>query len=1059
MKKKIILLIIIIPLVFMLTLFTVGKAVSVVMRVPVSGIKILTESNDGLLTLDIAKTSSGNYDSLPRLQAQVLPVNAYNTEWKYSVSGDSVRLERAEDGYYIVPENVGNSKITVTSLEGGYTDSVTVEVTSSVLWDFVPTVNAGEITVDKNDSEEYDYSVTLSGGVYSFSGTAVPASFGGADAKWSSSDENVLKIDAYTGIARALTNGVCTVRVELEGGRSGIVEKEILVRVDMEFSSLTPVAVNGNLLNGTDIPSLTFSRESVAGVEFLLQLADPGSDFSLRSVKDETGAEVPLAGVVTMTAEPLGNGAYKVRIGGLDPEKSEEYTLTLGVTGATSDNNGYPFTIRFKDFDFGIYTAYHSSGDTVYQRAGTTVTYTAYSEIETEGEVEYSWRLINAGGVSIEAGKGAAAKISVVSSGAATLEVWADHGAESVMRRVEIVAVENVTSVSIMEAYAEWGMASEMALGKYSVNTLGNVTETSYTLDVRFRATEGGNLEAFNSDLLILTSSDTSVIRVSGGNKLTVTGDGKAEITAKWKYADYFNADVTDSFEIRAVANGVNVSDYESLRTATTRAEGYAIVLQNDIMLGKKGASLSELKAMAEKMPTTFDWQYYENTGSTRPEIYYLIRFTGDVHGNGYTLDGDYITRAEDAAGNPVLFKGPLSFVEVLGASVKGQDNIVFLADGDITLNNVVLKGCSDSSLLNENGEFDLSLLNYVGTTLEIQGNVRLINSRVSNGRTVVRVYGGATDSNGDPVVTSSSQINAASERYVVSIESCILTRAREFILKIGSNRALRATADASGTYTLPYLTSSAGTVYKPENAVAVSGYGGIPAGAVAPDYERGSEFYNEFVLTDVTVKDCVLQDSGLFTIGADAHFAGEALAGLILPDVLKGWRDLAATSYATVLRLEGDVRLLDWKNITNIDSSTLIEIAPGAGDSVQQFRLNVAEMLKTVRSVPGYENLLAETDGEYFGHGGIALYGGGLNYCGVDTSKMNTERFSEYKVNLSILESSVGGNTIVYLSKAAGSHDFVFYMYDAASETDLAAENEAIQSGAAYELPVAIWG
>ena len=161
-----------------------------------------------------------------------------------------------------MPENVGSSKITVTSLEGGYTDSVTVEVTSSVLWDFVPTVNAGEITVDKNDSEEYDYSVTLSGGVYSFSGTAIPASFGGADAKWSSSDENVLKIDAYTGIARALTDGTSTVRVELEGGRSGLIVKNILVRVDMEFSSLTPVAVNGNLLNGTDIPVLTFSRRA-----------------------------------------------------------------------------------------------------------------------------------------------------------------------------------------------------------------------------------------------------------------------------------------------------------------------------------------------------------------------------------------------------------------------------------------------------------------------------------------------------------------------------------------------------------------------------------------------------------------------------------------------------------------------------------------------------------------------------------------------------------------------------------------------------------------------------
>ena len=40
MKKKVILLIIILPLIFMLTLFTIGAAVSVIIAGPVSGIRI-----------------------------------------------------------------------------------------------------------------------------------------------------------------------------------------------------------------------------------------------------------------------------------------------------------------------------------------------------------------------------------------------------------------------------------------------------------------------------------------------------------------------------------------------------------------------------------------------------------------------------------------------------------------------------------------------------------------------------------------------------------------------------------------------------------------------------------------------------------------------------------------------------------------------------------------------------------------------------------------------------------------------------------------------------------
>ena len=1060
MKKKVILLIIIIPLVFMLTLFTVGRAVSVVIRVPVSGITILTENEDGVITLDISGQNGSDYDSLPVLEAEVSPVNAANTEWTYTAEGDAVSLVPAANGYYIVPENIGSSRLTVVSMEGGYTDSVTVEVTSSVLWDYIPAIDDA---VPGEGEGAYDYTALLTGGTHTFTGSAVPSSFNGADVEWTSSDTDILRIDSVTGIARAVSNGTVAVTASLEGGPTGVIEKRILVTVAIDFPDGAEWAVNGETITAGYTPVADFAAGS-RSVTLVFENASGNADISniisaiTQTAPDGTITEMPLNETFAWSTD--GKKGTLTFLEGADT--SDGYRYTVRLTG------GGEFEINFTDFDFGIYTSYHSTDDpTIYQREGTSVRYAAYSGMDAEG-VEYEWRLVNAGGVTMAA-HGATAVVTVSPMGAATLTVTAMRNGEVIAEKsADISAVENVAAVSIMESYADWGLAGEMALGAYSVSAENAIVPLSYSLDVRYRATEGGYLNTFNGDLLILTTSDSGVIGVAGGNTLNVAGDGEAEIVAKWRYSDYFGANVEARFTIRGVANGVNVSDYNALRTATA-IEGYDIVLRGDIMLGKQNATEAELREMAYTMPTSYDWQFYENSGSARPEVYYLIRFTGDVHGNGYTLDGDYFTRATDSVGVPLLFKGPLDFVTVSNgdsdvgvASVKGQDNIVFLASGDITINNVILKGCSDSSLIDpETGEFDLSLLNYAGTTLEIEGNVRLLNSRVSNGRSVVRIYGGGTDQSGDPVVSpaAASSINAAEERYVVSIESCILSRAREFILKIGSNRALRAVENSSGGYTLPYLTDSDGTVYAPDNAVrGKAGFGSVPSGAVAPDYTRGSEFYETFVLTDVTVRNSVLQDSGLFTVGIETHFAGEALTGDLgnIGGFLGGWRDLAATSYASVLRLEGGVRLLDWKNTANIDSSTLIEIAGGENSLLQQFRLNVAEMLETVRGVPGYEALISTLDGADYAHGGIALYGGGLNYCGVDTSGMTTEEFNKYKINLDILAGSGSGGIMVHLSSAAGMHDFVFYMYDAGSETDYYAEQEMILNGTAYILPVA---
>jgi hypothetical protein len=98
-----------------------------------------------------------------------------------------------------------------------------------------------------------------------------------------------------------------------------------------------------------------------------------------------------------------------------------------------------------------------------------------------------------------------------------------------------------------------------------------------------------------------------------------------------------------------------------------------------------------------------------------------------------------------------------------------------------------------------------------------------------------------------------------------------------------------------------------------------------------------------KFIKTFITVKNSVFKDAGLFAIGMDSHFAGPALANG--PELVKSlgaignlfkknngtlvdeWIGLAKTSYGAKLTFDGDVQLCSWKDLENVDSSTLISV------------------------------------------------------------------------------------------------------------------------------------
>ena len=374
------------------------------------------------------------------------------------------------------------------------------------------------------------------------------------------------------------------------------------------------------------------------------------------------------------------------------------------------------------------------------------------------------------------------------------------------------------------------------------------------------------------------------------------------------------------------------------------------------------------------------------------------------------------MTQCKDATGLPKIFKGPLNFVAISSASVKGQDNISFLVRTDnVLINNVVLKGCSDDSLLEEDGQFNLSKLNYVGTTLEIAKSAKLLNSRVSNGRTVVRIFAGGSTM-GSPVVEDKAAFNVQDEKINVHIESCVLSNAREFILKIGSNRALKQ---------------------KDEVQRKLLGANNNPYSPYSESNKTDKYFNDNYLINDVTLKNSVLETSGLFSVGMETHFSGEFLLG----GTITTWKDCAATSYASALRIVGDVKMLDWKNLSNVDSSTLIEVT---GDANPWLSMNVAEMMKEVAKVKSEcRDIILNVGGTEYVHGGIAFYGGGYNYSYLDLTRANdeTKQFGVYDVNISVLENSKDENIRnqgKMLPQAAGAGDFRFYLYNNKSSRNL---------------------
>ena len=983
----------IIPIVFLIALFSVGKAAGVYADIPVTGIQITTQNEDGFIDVDVA-----DYDPIAFL-AQVQPVNARNQKYSFEISG--VGGDEAPDGFEIIDgklhiDNVGKVKITAISAEKGFKDSVIVSAYSTKVLRIYPKVNGDEITSDV---------VSIDGGENVFSAELYPENLSGETRIFEEIGGNhILKLNAVTGVAQALFSGETQVRITCPEGREGL-EKVLTVKVNVDTDS-TGFAVNGKSSGA----KVTVKNKATTAKLFVESKNDA------LEISDLTLPE----GVTASGIERISENKFVLTLS-FDKEFSDEEIS--GKVGATD------FSLEFTEYNLDVRTSYYDGeGDEIKQKNNTKVTYVAYSESDDDADVNFE--ISDDTDVITLEKHGRFATITATKRGSAKIKITAEHDGK-VIKEIEktILVVPNVYSMEFADSAKEYGIENILTIGGRKPDGKPDTR----TIFVRV-VTEAG-AETFTDEFLkfmnVAFSDDNSLF--SFKTQTATNADAiSAEIRAKGtglttlnaqltEYNQYFGTNICAKIRLRAVKDGRNVGNYEELKKATEA--GGIVVLTSDVMLGVKNDGTvmteDELKKDVKKFTTTYDKTYLDNIGENEEnkKVQYLIEFKNHVYGNGFEINADKFTQCKDATGLPKIFKGPLNFVAISSASVKGQDNISFLVRTDnVLINNVVLKGCSDDSLLEEDGQFNLSKLNYVGTTLEIAKSAKLLNCRVSNGRTVVRIFAGGSTM-GSPVVEDKSAFNVQDEKINVHIESCVLSNAREFILKIGSNRALKQTNEVQRK-----LLDANNNPYSPYS-----------------ESNKTDKYFNDnYLINDVTLKNSVLETSGLFSVGMETHFSGEFLLG----GTITTWEGCAATSYASALRIVGDVKMLDWKNLSNVDSSTLIEVT---GDANDWLSMNVAEMMKEVAKQQPKEcgDIILNVGGTEYVHGGIAFYGGGYNYSYLDLTRANdeTKQFGVYSVNIDVLADSENEkikNQGEMLPQAAGAGDFRFYLYNNKSSRNL---------------------
>lgn len=1009
MKKNVIALMLVLPLLFVFTVFSSGNVASLGVSVSVNGVEILNSPQNDTLHVDLA-----NYNNDFTLDVKVTPENASDKKVSFvveEVSGSAFADVSVSQAGVVTAKSTGIARISAVTNDGGYRDSITVNVTSSKPYGMNVALYGlnGEENLLTPTANGYTAQVTT--GTYRYETSLYPEGYG-VKAEVQS---GFAVIDGNAGTLLLPFDGETVVDFYYDNGAFGVIRKRVTLSVRQSSES-------GLTVNGEESCTLALEQGSTSCAFYVQAQQSP-------VVKEN-------AYVQSFSVQQLQQNCYKVTV-----ELSPDATDTV-LEVAVGDKTAFVHVV-YAEFAFSVRGDVAVTDDSAVVLAGSPVTFYAVAEVAAEN-VTYLW---SGDGLQLDVAQdGASCTVTAAQAGSYSLTVTAlKNGVAMDIYPVtlSVQAVVPVSSVQFKSVASGLAMQRAVAGYKYSGSSL---VRNSFTVDF-FAYYNGQTVQNALQYMDVEYDEKIADVEISqSGIIVTPKAKGEVTVSVRWKGNASFGTDVGAQVTLLCLPDAVAVSTSDQAFAASKA--GLAMVLEKDVVLGtaEDGSvySVEQRKAMMGTMQSTYNTQYYHNVGQAeQAKVNYVLEFRNDVYGNGYSINAMHFTAAKDSSGVSQIFRGPLHFVSYgQVASVAGQDNSAYLVRTDgITLCNVTLLGCSDETLSDGKGGYDLSALNETGTVLEVNADCSIINCRIRNGRNGVRIYGGNRQGNGYFIQSLAQNDGAWRHRADVTIEGCIISQAREFLVKIGSNRALQANSG---------LSSDVNACVEPSLPDA----SGNPYAVQTNDYLNDQYFYDTYVMTDVTLKDSVLETSGLFSVGIETNFAGAVLYAQQDSINFEGWPGTGGTSFPSVLRLEGDVRMYDWKDLSLVDSSTLI-------DSEQsRFKLNISAMLDYVctnysGTQYGYEYIIDRKQNVNYVHGGIAFYGGGKNYSQLDVSGLDASLadLSVYPVNLNMLSGAEGetGEQAEFLPLAAGTQDFRFYMYGSRSVNNVDKQLADQASGQKY--------
>ena len=991
MAKKLILLLLIIPIVVMILLFAATQTLSNLVEVPVTGIEII--GTDEFVYLDVDKEESYT------LEYTVYPTTAKNKDISVSAEAFNERPVpefdfAVEDGKVtITPKSAGAARVVLTTVSGGFRDSIIVYADSTKLKGIESTITSSEIYVGHN-------AAILT--------TFLPENPSNTLLEYVSSDPDVAEVNS-NGVVFGRKKGTATITIISQYDRS-ITDTVTITVSNMDEMDL---GVSGGQMS-------TFQGKGSVPVSIKSDDKIALENLSYR-ILDESGNAIP----ETVIAAAFNINGTTVT---LDYEfKDADYvgTITIEITFTHED------TVITKSCDISKMLEIEISFDVegVFGVFAGMTSLVPHTLTPVDAEVSYqvatsndniTATVNNNGDVVITAQKAGITEITLT----ATNVAYPDQ-----VKTTKATIAVRPRNMTVTEAAKEYGIEKIFTIGGYEYTTTGNLVasalgEKAFTLHFK-TPTEAGAGFIEN----ITWHSSTPEVTIDKNGVISFANDtfvGEVQFWASFNYGGI--EEKTSTYTIRCVANGINVYSYVDLYRATKATE-HQIVLHNDI---KDDFGYINGEVIYTEIDTTYDKTYYRNdpeAGEAKVKI--LLEFRNDLYGNGHIINAHNvtykITKTEEngiikrTLDPNALFKGPLNFVmmrEDNGAtiSVKAQDNICFALYEGVTISNVELRGCDLEG--DEDGNQDLVDLDYIGTTVEVLGdNVNVAYSRITNGRTVLRAFGDIEDS---------------TKKIHLNITNSVLSGAREFIMRIGSNRFVDG-VDDNISPNLPGDTKGEYNSKKEYHTFTD---------------EQKKAYDEKYINTFVTVKNSVFKDTGIFAIGMDSHFAGAALhngrgLGAVNPNFEKylgKWYDLAKTSYGAKLYFEGEVELYNWKDLEDIDSSTLIKIE---GVSAFDMELNLKEMVELASQKEVYKNILTPHKEKQYVHAGIAFFGGGKNYSIFDSEQEIS--LGRYEVSLDIVNQTI-------LKIAAGNEDFYFFIYDKTSSFTPKMQEEKLADKSAYE-------